>query len=153
MLEDVKLKSQNDLLSEVQAEIEAELAKIPPEVLKKEEEERKAKAEYAQTIEDIWKAIEKEKDFLRVCSDEEFADWLIDQHHQYVETINWHMSQNFLDGETAQDKYLIVTYMYNLYMFLEIREIEHIRPSVAALLIERKEVDLVCILNVMGYIG
>lgn len=56
-----------------------------------------------------------------------------------------------MDGKTYEDKYLIIMYMNNLCMFLGIREVDSIPQTVIDILVEHNYVDLVCILNVLGY--
>jgi len=137
-------KSNKRLLKEVRKQIDDEIQKIPPELLEKE---RKRKTEMEKTME----AIKAEKKWLQTATPQEFAEWLMNQHDEYVQNINWKVSQNFLDGETPMDKEMIIVYMYNLFVFLYYREIENIPEEVVNIIKEKGYVELLCILNVLGY--
>ncbi len=144
MLEEHKFKSDEELLVEVKKDLEEEISKIPKEVLEKEIEATKQQ-------EDAIAFIKNERDWLRSASHEDFAKWLMEQHDQYVETINWQVSQNFIEGKTYEDKYLIIMYMNSLCMFLGMREVDSVPREVVDILVENNYVDLVCILNVLGF--
>ncbi len=137
-------KSNKRLLKEVRKQIDDEIQKIPPELLEKE---RKRKTEMEKTME----AIKAEKKWLQTATPQEFAEWLMNQHDEYVQNINWKVSQNFLDGETPMDKEMIIVYMYNLFVLLYYREIENIPEEVVNIIKEKGYVELLCILNVLGY--
>ncbi len=141
---DEQIRSNEELLAEAKKDIEEEISKIPKEVLEKE-------IEVIKKEEDAIAFIKKEGEWLKTAKPEEYAKWLMEQHDQYVETINWQISQGFIEGRTYEDRYLIIMYMSNLCMFLGMREVDSIPREVVDILVENNYVDLVCILNVLGF--
>lgn len=139
------------LLKEVQHDIDMELAKIPQKVLNSERQQEKELKKLQKNEKDALRIIKEDAKYLESCAPEQFAEWLIGIHSRAVSNIEFSVSQMFLDGETAQDKYLIIQYQLDLFMFLESRGITHIGQDIVDILKEKNEVHLLCIFNVLGY--
>lgn len=96
--------------------------------------------------------LEKERAKIKAMSDKELAEWIIEQHEQYTTTIDWSVQQGFLNNTDKVSRYMISLYINELFVFLEMREIETFSKEVENILLQRNQSELLSILNVLNYI-
>ena len=103
--------------------------------------------------EEALRLINEEKHWLHnKATAEEIADWLIDQHEQYIQHINYTVQHMFLEGTDYTSRYMKLVYMNQLFTFLQYREIEYFDKEVGQHLANKNEGELLEILQVLNYI-
>lgn len=116
-------------------------------------EQNEAEQVKAQKIlEEEYNKFKEEKIRVKAMGGKELAEWLIDKHDDFVETVNYQISQDFLNGDTAMDRYLIVMYIAELSNLLTAYEIEPFDKDFINVLVEKNYAELLSILNVLNYI-
>jgi len=141
------MKSKKQLEKEVKADIENNLKIVKDLKLSRPVMPDDAKSNPASAL----AFLEQEKTWLKICTSEEMANWLIDQTQSYIKTIN-QICPDFMSGNDFDDRYQILLFMNNLNNCLWIRDINVISKDVEKILMDKKEVDLVVILSIMGYV-
>lgn len=123
-----------------------QIQKIAEKVNKKSEN-----FELDEIIENESKELKKDIDIFNSLTEEEKAYWVIEKHNSFVETINWTLQQDFLNGDSSFDRYLIITYIQQLTNLLTIYNVEFTKIMIGVL-IKENCVELLAILNVLNYI-
>jgi hypothetical protein len=107
--------------------------------------------ELDEIIENENKELKKDIDIFNSLTEEEKAYWVIEKHNSFVETINWTLQQDFLNGDSSFDRYLIITYIQQLANILTIYDVEFTKIMIGVL-IKENCVELLAILNVLNYV-
>ena len=105
----------------------------------------------AEILENEQKELLKEIARINLLTEEEKAYWVIEKHNSLVEAINWNIHQDFLNGDTPFDRYLIITYIQQLLDLLTVYEMGFTKTMIDVL-IKENCVELLAILNVFNYI-
>lgn len=144
------MTSKRKLKKEVQEHIELH-KKLVKSKKKCKEFSLKTLKEELGVEEDYNVKVQAEKEQLRSCSNDALAEWIIEKHDDFVETINWGLSQDFLNGTTYEDRYYIIVYMHELNRLLAAYEIE-IPQGVIDILEKKNYGELLLILHTLNYI-
>jgi len=153
-----KIRSDAELKKEVQEDLNKFLKDIPKEKnnkkkpIKKIDKPKKVFNTEDEMLKEYLRVISEERVKLNEKSDSEIADWLIETHNNYVNTINELAKTDFLNPQSPEDRYQIVFYVYSLWLYLESRELEKFSEEVVRILNEKGYSKLINILDVLGYI-
>lgn len=147
-IDGISMKSDDQIRKEVQKELrKAEREAKKEEKRLKQQQEDTIKVALAEEDTRIKEDIEK----VSKMSDEDRADWLIGRHQEYIETMNWAIQGDVLNGADNVERYCLLMYLQELMSLITIYNIEFTKAVVERLQ-DKKEVELLSILNVLNYL-
>ncbi|GEM_PF-2060692 len=152
--EDFKLSSKEEL----QLQVQKELKKFIREEKKNKKSNKESSTKEDNTELDLIEILAKEelklKEQVKLVSkmtDIEKAEWLCEKHNEYIATMNYTLCADVLNGTEYYERFLLVAYLQELLNLLATYDIE-ITKEMTSILIEKGEVELLAILNVMNFI-
>lgn len=153
--EDFQLTSKEELQLQVQKELKKF---IREEKKNKQSSNKESSAKEDNTELDLIEILAKEelklKEQVKLVSkmtDIEKAEWLCDKHNEYILTMNYTLCADVLNGTEYYERFLLVAYLQELLNLLATYDIE-ITKEMTNVLIEKGEVELLSILNVLNFL-